>query len=124
MGLFIWLQRNLYSQSSWGDPPAPAPPPPLPLLASARRFWRHLVPVTLFPSCAVLVTTRAQGAGATLLLSAFFFASTIYAAWPMLQGRARYSFWLLACVLYIGGGLLLALLIVPAANAILGPIEH
>jgi len=82
------------------------PTAPLPLPESAKRFWRHLVPVALFPSFAIVLLSRKQDAWAVWLMYGAFFASGFYAMWPTFRGRAKYSFWMLACSLYLGGGLL------------------
>ena len=82
------------------------PAAPLPLPDSAKRFWRHLVPVTLFPSFAVVLLSRKQDAWAVWLMFGAFFASSFYAMWPTVRGRAKYSFWMLACGLYLGGAFL------------------
>ena len=78
----------------------------LPLPQSAKRFWPHLVPVMLFPSFAVVLLSRRQESWAHWLMLGAFAATSICAMWPTLKGRAKYSFWLLACGLYLGGGVL------------------
>lgn len=86
-----------------------------------RLYWHHLAPVTLFAPCAALLWSRAQGAWVTPLIFGLFFAVMFYAMWPTLTGRAKYSFWILACGLYVGGGSFLAILVALVTNAIFGP---
>jgi hypothetical protein len=80
---------------------------PLPFPESARRFWHHLVPVTLFGPFALALVSF-SGKTKPIVVVAFFSAS-FYAMWPWLTRRAKYSFWIAACGLYLAGGIVAAL---------------
>jgi hypothetical protein len=77
--------------------------------ASLRRYWWALIGIALFPSAAFV--------GGDVLHIAFeyfalpFFAASFLAAWPWFSGRAPYSFWLVAVVVYMLGGFLAVLLV-------------
>jgi hypothetical protein len=85
-----------------------------------KQYWHHLVPVTLFGPCAGLLWSRAHGAWVMPFIGVLFFAASFYAMWPTLTRRAKYSFWILACGLYVVGGASLAILVALVANAIFG----
>ena len=85
-------------------------PDPLPLRESVKRYWYHLVPVTLFAPIAQTLSTRAKGPWTTPVDICLFFGSTVFASWPVITKRAKYSFWIFACALYIFGGLCLVMI--------------
>jgi hypothetical protein len=62
--------------------------------------------VALFPTFAIVLVSRTQEAWSDWLLFGAFFACSFYAMWPTFRKRAKYSFWILACGLYLGGAFL------------------
>ncbi len=95
-------------------------PERLSLQQSVRRFWYHLVPITLFGPCVATVSTRAKGEWVWPITLALFFAVAFFAMWPTLTKRATYRFWILACTLYLVGGVLLTFIAAPIVNLIFG----
>jgi hypothetical protein len=108
---------GVFSEPSGANSPqVEVPPAPVrgPLGRALRLYWWSLIGIALFPSVAFI--------GGDVLHIAFeyfvlpFFAVTFLAAWPWFSGRAPYSFWLVALVVYMLGGLF-AVLLVQVARA-------
>ncbi len=80
----------------------------VPLGEALRLYWWALVGIALFPSAAFIGGDVFHIPFEFFMLP--FFAVTFLAAWPSYSGRAPYSFWLVAMVVYmLGGGLAAAL---------------
>jgi hypothetical protein len=79
-----------------------------PLREALRVYWKALIGIALFPTIALV--------GGDLLHIPFdyvvlpFFAVCLLAAWPYLSGKAPYTFWLVAMLVYLAGGFLAVLL--------------
>lgn len=75
-----------------------------PLGEALRAYWKSLIGIALFPAVAFV--------GGDFLHLPFdylalpFFAVCLLAAWPYLSGRAPYTFWFVAMLVYLAGGLL------------------
>jgi hypothetical protein len=79
---------------------------PLGFPENAKRYWRHLVPITLFPLFAILLLRwKAEGWTEWVIIISFIPAA-FYAGIPTHTRKAKHSFWLLALGLYMTGGLL------------------
>lgn len=80
-----------------------------PLREALRSDWKALIGIALFPTVAFV--------GGDVLHIPFdylvvpFFAVCFLAAWPFLSGRAPYTFWMVAMLVYFVGGFLAALLV-------------
>lgn len=79
----------------------------LPFGIAVRQYWPWLVGITLFGP-AVFILSQLGEVPDTLLFVAFFAVSGL-AMYPCLFRDAPYTFWLLACVLYVGPGMLVVL---------------
>ncbi len=78
---------------------------PVPDLPTALgRYWYHLTGVASFASIMTLFHLPA------LAVPPLFFGSALFAAWPTITKRAPYSFWIVAVGVWMGGGLLAAIL--------------
>jgi hypothetical protein len=73
-----------------------------------RLYWGALVGIGLFPTVAFVGGEFLHIPFEYLVLP--FFAVCMLAGWPHLSGRAPYSFWLVAVLVYLAGGLFAALL--------------
>jgi hypothetical protein len=79
-----------------------------PLREALRTYWWTLLGVALFPPIFFV--------GGELLHVPFevfmlpFFAVAFLAGWPWFSGRAPYSFWLVACGVWLLGGILAVIL--------------
>jgi hypothetical protein len=81
----------------------------IPKLSEALRADRtHLVGVAVFPFVAFFGDRFHIPFPALALL---FFASALYAMWPCFMRRAPYSFWLVACAIYLASGALAVVLV-------------
>jgi hypothetical protein len=76
---------------------------PLPLPESAKRYWKHLVPVTAFPAFAVFLLMWKEEVWTVVVMFVVFFATSFYAMLPAIRKEATRSFWTLASWLYIAG---------------------
>ena len=82
--------------------------PILSLGESLRRYWRHLIGVAVFPS---VVTIGSRWFHIpTFVIPPFFFVVMIYAMWPTITKRAPFLFWIVACGVWMGGGVIAGLL--------------
>ena len=79
-----------------------------PLKEALRVYWKSLIGIAIFPALALV--------GGDFLhipfefVALLFFAVCLLAAWPFLSGNAPITFWLVAMAVYLGGGVLAALL--------------
>ena len=79
-----------------------------PLREALRIYWKALIGIALFPAVAFV--------GGDFLHIPFdyvilpFFTVCFLAAWPYLSGRAPYTFWLVAMLVFLAGGFFAALL--------------
>jgi hypothetical protein len=108
---------GVYSEPSGRNSlPSEAPPTQVrvPLGRALRLYWWALIGIALFPSAAFFGDEVLHIAFKYFILP--FFAVTFLAAWPWFSGRAPYSFWLVAMVVYMLGGFL-AVLLVQVARA-------
>lgn len=94
-----------------------SPPDALPLEQSVRRYWRHLVPMTLFPPFAFAMVIWLRTPWVAVVLAPAFFGSGYYALRPVVKGWARFSFWLAAMALYMAGAVLGLTLVIGYAVA-------
>ena len=83
---------------------------PLVWKEAARKYWYHLAPIIAFPSFALVLLSTGEGNWRELLVFSLFFLTGFSAMWPVICGKAKYSFWILACVCYVFGGGFLALI--------------
>ena len=77
------------------------------------RYKHHLVPLALTPTL-LFVATGVFEAG-PLVVAPIFFAAALYAMWPCLRRNAPGSFWTIAGVVWMAGGI--------AAIVVLGTIQ-
>ena len=104
----LMYRRRLAGVYPSGKNGIPAQPVPvgakLPLAQALPRYWKYLIGVVLFPIMFFCGITHTKIP--TSYCMPFFLLATLLAAWPVTTRRAAYSFWVLACVLYLAGGLL------------------
>jgi hypothetical protein len=93
---------------------------PLPFPESVKRYWWHLVPITLFPAFTVLLLSKKRDASAMWLLYGMFVAVSFYAMVPTIKRKAKHGFWRFACLLFLAGWLL-AVLAAAAYQALTQP---
>jgi hypothetical protein len=84
--------------------------PRIPLNKAMRLYWRHFIPLTLFPTVALLTVGQSKKPWAFWLVAPFFFGAGYYANLPYLRGKAPYSFCAMAGVFYLCGGILASLI--------------
>jgi len=80
-----------------------------PLREALRVYWWTLLGVGLFPLILII-----GGEFLHIPFEAFmlpFFVVMFLAGWPWLSGRATYSFWLVACAVWILGGIVAVILL-------------
>jgi hypothetical protein len=96
----------------------------LELSEAIRRYWTNLIGVALFPSVFFLSVgplrsfLSVSGQAVFACLIPFFFAVSLHAGWPYLRHRAPYTFWLVACAVWMAGGVL-GLILLGVINAII-----
>ena len=78
--------------------------PMLSLGESLRRYWHHLIGVAVFPS--ILTLGGRWFHFPVWIIPPFFFAVMFYAMWPTITKRAPYTFWIVTCGVWMGGGIL------------------
>ena len=81
--------------------------PKLRLSHALRLYWKNLIGLGLFPPVCVFGLSLGIP---FVLLAVPFFAVAIVAAWPYLRYRAPYSLWLVACAVWMAGGILAVVL--------------
>lgn len=93
---------------------------PLPFAASVKRFWPHVVPMSLLPSFVVVLLTWRRDSWAIALVYVVFAASQVIGMLPVLRRRAGFLFWLfeMGCSIVFAP---LALVAYLAAYAVWGP---
>jgi hypothetical protein len=79
---------------------------PLPLPQAVRAYWYHLLPLCLFPSASMLLIKFWSTRIGIWFMFISFLPSMWFAAWPVIQRKAKQSFTALAFALY-GLGLVL-----------------
>ena len=79
---------------------------PLPLPESVKRYWFHLLPVVLFPSFAVIFLKWGFETWRIVAFFVLFAIISIYSGLPIIRNKVKMSYWYVACVLFIGGGML------------------
>jgi hypothetical protein len=83
-----------------------------PLKAALRLYWWWLPGVFLLPT--VMVVGGEIFNVPFEFFTPLFFAVMFLASWPVLSQRASYAFWLVAIGLWLGGGLMAALVMMLA----------
>jgi hypothetical protein len=76
------------------------------LRAALQADWRYLIGMAVIPP--LLPIVEALDLSFMIVLVPFFIASAI-AMWPWLSGRAPFSFWGIACVVWLGSGAVTAI---------------
>ena len=89
----------------------------MPLAEAVRIYWRSLAGVAIFGPV-LLVTDRFIEISFWVVILPFFIVMGL-AMWPWLSGRAPYTFWILACGIWLTGGLV-GTLAIRVINAIAG----
>ena len=92
----------------------PPAPPRLSLQEALRRYWKHLIGIAILPSVA-LTGFRYHVPFPVMVI--LFLAAALHAGWPYLRGRAPYSFWIVACGVWMAGAVV-GLALLAAINAI------
>jgi hypothetical protein len=75
--------------------------PKLELSTALRRFWPNLIGLAVLPSLISLGEKRFGIPFSAFLLP--FFAAFLLAAWPCLKRNAPYTFWIVACGVWMAG---------------------
>jgi hypothetical protein len=81
--------------------------PRLPFGPAVRRYWLFLLGLVLFHFLVVFFPAVIEPPVVMIVL---FFGVTIAAMWPWLFRDAPYTFWIFACVYWVGGAILMMLL--------------
>ena len=95
----------------------------LALSDALRRYWTNLIGVAVFPSVFFLSIGPLRALWSVpfpalfLVLIPVFFAVCIHAGWPYLRHRAPYTFWIIACGVWMAGAVL-GLILLGVVNAI------
>ena len=106
----MWLHGHFVRPlAKWELAPAPPPAPreetpglDTPLGVALRRDWVYLVGAPLFGPYVFLFAPRYDiPPPVTMIL---FFATLAPAFWPVINGRAPITFWVVAIVLWMAGG--------------------
>jgi hypothetical protein len=79
------------------------------LSVALRRYWRNLIGIATFPAVSILGDRYLHLP--PLVFIPIFIAVSLHALWPYLARRAPYSFWLVACGVYMGGAVFAVLVI-------------
>ena len=94
----ILLLLTSFGLDGWRDGPIE---PSLKLQAAIRKYWHHLLVISLFP------TVFFVGCGyfkvAFEFVVSVFFASAIYGQWPILTKRVPYMFQFVLGAVWLGG---------------------
>ena len=80
----------------------PAPPERKSLRDALRLYWWCLVGLAVFPTAVMLGEKLLHLPFEVFILP--FFAVGLLAGWPHFSGRAPYTFWLVACLVWLLGG--------------------
>lgn len=88
--------------------PVSSKPERKPLREALRIYWTALIGIALFPTAAFVGGDFLQIPFEYFILP--FFVVCFLAGWPYLSGKAPYSFWLAAMLVYMLGGFLAVLL--------------
>jgi hypothetical protein len=81
--------------------------PRLPFGQALRKYWPFLLGLVAFHFLVIFVPAVAEQKAVLIVL---FFGVTYVAMWPYLHRDAPYSFWIFACVYWVGGAVLVLLL--------------
>jgi hypothetical protein len=84
-------------------PPAQPVVPAKSFREALPLYWKYLIGIFLFPSFAIIATEMFRLPREYIFLP--FFAAAISAAWPVMTRKAKYSFWIFACGIYMLGAL-------------------
>ncbi len=79
-----------------------------PLGEAFRAYWKALIGIALFPALAIIGGDFLHIPFEYVMLP--FIAVCLLAAWPYLSGKAPYTFWFVAMLVYFAGGIFAALL--------------
>ena len=104
------------SRADVAPPPEAAEPRRMPLGEALRAYWWTMLGLLLFPTIAMVGMNIFHVPFGYLLL--LFFAAALLAAWPYGSGRAPFSFWIVASVVYVFGGTLLSILLFETYRAL------
>ncbi|MCX6952670.1 MAG: cupin domain-containing protein [Verrucomicrobia bacterium] len=77
----------------------------IPLSEALRRYWKHLVPITLLPAVIISVVGLVQQVWAFWAIMPLFYGCGIYASLPYTKKDAPYTFWMVACGLWVLGAI-------------------
>jgi len=111
---FVLAHKLLYMRKAVGVYPSSeiVPATPIPerkaLKEALRLYWPALVVIALFPTMAFVGGEFLHIPFDYLMLP--FFIVCFLAGWPYLSGKAPFSFWIVAGLVYLAGGLFAALL--------------
>lgn len=79
--------------------------PRIPLGDALREYWKYLVPITTLPTAIICVVGFVQEIWSFWLMIPFFYGCGYYAMVPYRKKDAPYSFWMVACVLWVLGSI-------------------
>lgn len=77
----------------------------IPLSCALRRYWKHLVPITLLPTIIIFFVGIVQQVWVFWAIVPLFYASGFYAGLPYTRKDAPYPFWVVACGLWMLGAI-------------------
>ncbi len=82
--------------------------PRVPLRQALQTYWPFLIGLPIFQFLIVFVPTVRNS---EVLFGFLFFSAILTAMWPLFYGNAPFSFWVVACVYWLFGFVLLLALV-------------